>query len=98
MAKGAVAKQVVEDKIRAAFGADFLGVADKKIYVQADEDGEKVQVAISMTCPKIPFNTGSSTDSFEVNGNFGTPDTFKPAEITQDELDNVRNMIKELGL
>ena len=91
MAKGAVAKQVVEDKIRAAFGADFLGVADKKIYVQADEDGEKVQVAISMT-------TGSSTDSFEVNGNFGTPDTFKPAEITQDELDNVRNMIKELGL
>ena len=99
MAKGVNAKQVVEDKLRAAFGSDFLGVADKKIYVQADDGGgEMVQVAISMTCPKTPFAVNGTTDSFEISGNFGTPDTFKPAEITQDELDNVRNMIKELGL
>ena len=100
MAKGANAKQVVEDKLRAAFGTDFLGVADKKIYVQADDGGgEMVQVAISMTCPKTPFMAEGAASVTEFSaGNFGTPDTFKPAEITQDELDNVRKMIKELGL
>ena len=100
MAKGANAKQVVEDKLRAAFGTDFLGVADKKIYVQADDGGgEMVQVAISMTCPKTPFMAEGATSVTEFStGNFGTPDTFKPAEITEDELNNVRKMIKELGL
>lgn len=101
MAKGAVAKAKVEDIIRNAFGKDFLGVdlSTKKIYVQAEEDGEMVNVAVALTCPKTPFATATTNanDGFPV-GNYGTPDTFKPAEITQDELDNVRKMIKELGL
>lgn len=41
MAKGSMAKVVVENKIKEAFGNDFIGVADKKIYVWAD-DGENV--------------------------------------------------------
>lgn len=98
MAKGAVAKQVVEDKIREVFGKDFLGIADKKIYVQAEEDGAMVQVAITMTCPKTPFAAdGVATDGFPA-GNFAEPTQYKPAEVTNEELDNVRKMIKELGL
>ena len=98
MAKGAIAKQVVEDKLREVFGKDFLGIADKKVYVQAEEDGQMVQVAITMTCPKTPFITdGVTADGFP-EGNFADPTEYKPAEITSDELDNVRKMIKELGL
>lgn len=98
MAKGAIAKQVVEDKIREVFGKDFLGVADKKVYVQAEEDGQMVQVAITMTCPKTPFAaSGTAADTFP-EGNFAEPTEYKPAEITNEELDNVRKMIKELGL
>ena len=99
MAKGVIAKQTVEDKIREVFGKDFLGVADKKIYVQAEEDGQMVQVAITMTCPKTPFAAGGITaeDGFP-EGNFSAPTEYKPAEITNEELDNVRRMIKELGL
>ena len=98
MAKGAIAKQVVEDKLREVFGKDFLGIADKKIYVQAEEDGQMIQVAITMTCPKTPFITdGDTVDGFP-EGNFAAPTEYKPAEITSDELDNVRKMIKELGL
>ena len=101
MARGAIAKQTVEDKIRDAFGKDFIGVdtSTKKIYVQAEEDGEMVQIALAMTCPKTAFvvDGASANDGFPV-GNYGTPDTYKPAEITQSELDNVRKMIKELGL
>ena len=42
MARGATAKVEVENKIRAAFGEDFAGVADKKLYVWADDDSERV--------------------------------------------------------
>ena len=101
MAKGMIAKLAVEDKLREVFGKDFIGVdpATKKIYVQAEEDGEMIQVAIALTCPKTPFAAGGATanDSF-ATGNFGEPDVYKPAELTNDELDNVRKMIKELGL
>lgn len=100
MARGVVAKQTVEDKIREAFGKDFLGVdtASKKIYVQAQEDGEMVQVAIAMTCPKTPFaGAGGTMDTFPT-GNYNEPDTYIPAEMTTNEMDNVRKMIRELGL
>lgn len=53
-----------------------------------------VQVAIAMTCPKTPFTVD---DGFS-EGNFSAPDEFKPAEITSDEINNVRKLIQELGL
>ena len=101
MARGAVAKQTVEDKIREVFGKDFIGVdtSAKKIYVQAEEDGEMVQVAISMTCPKVPFVVeGQVTEDGFAKGNFSDPTEFKPAEMTENEMDNVRRLIRELGL
>jgi hypothetical protein len=44
MAKGADAKAFVENKIREAFGKDFVGVdpATKKIYVNGYENGEVI--------------------------------------------------------
>ena len=53
-----------------------------------------VQIAISMTCPKTPFTT---EDNFPTK-DLRDLDVFKPAEITNEELDNVRTLIKELGL
>lgn len=97
MSRGAIAKQVVEDKIREAFGKDFVGVdpSTKKIYVQAEESGEMVQISISMTCPKVPFSVDG--DGF-AGGNFGEPDVFQPAEISIAEMDNVHKLIKEFKL
>ena len=42
MAKGAIAKEVITKKLKEAFGADFIGEVDKKIYIQAPENGEMV--------------------------------------------------------
>ena len=99
MARGADAKQYVENKIREAFGKDFVGVdtATKKIYVNGYENGEVIQVAISMTCPKTPFAVPGSGD-FEITGDFSAPDTFQPAEITKEETENIRKLIAEFGL
>ena len=98
--KGQIAKDNVINKIAAAFGKDYVGLVDKKVYVWSEEDGEKVQVCLSLTCPKNPVGVGG-----EENGmNFGTstisttPDVYNPAEISDKEMENVRNLIKELGL
>ena len=54
MARGQEAKNYVAKKLAEAFGADYIGEIDKKYYVWSKENGERVQVAISMTCPKTP--------------------------------------------
>lgn len=98
MAKGATAKAEVENIIRNAFGKNFLGTVDKKLYVLADDGGgEMINVAISMTCPKTPFAVPGSGD-FEITGDFSAPDTFQPAEITKEETENIRKLIAEFGL
>ena len=100
--RGANAKIEVENIIRNAFGANFLGVNDKKIYVNADDgNGEMVNIAISLTCPKVNFATISSEGGIDFDnmpaGSTATTE-FKPAEITKEETENIRKMLAELGL
>lgn len=98
MAKGAIAKEAVIKKIAAAFGEDYLGEQDKKIYVQAYEGGEKVQVAISLTCPKNPIG-GMNFEAFQVNTS--TPAVaVKPeaTEITDTEQAKINELMEMLGL
>lgn len=104
-AKGTIAKSEVIKKIAAAFGADYIGEVDKKIYVTAMENGEKVQVALSLTCPKIPVvidNTVQIGDfNFEEPASFITTTaatSFTPAEISDEERENVANLMARLGL
>lgn len=55
MAKGAEAKELVSISIQELFGQNFLGIQDKKLYILSEENGEPIQVAIQMTCPKVNF-------------------------------------------
>ncbi len=106
MAKGAIAKTNVTQKIQQAFGADFVGEFDKKVYVWADDGGERVQIAIAMTCPKNPVGVinPSSMDfggdlDFEKMGEAAVaPAKFEPAEITDEEKQNVADLMARLGL
>lgn len=108
MAKGANAKIVVENKIREAFGNDFIGVADKKIYVWADDGGDRVQIAISMTCPKTGIAGGdpiAPKDNDPGDWNFedasdGATEatTFKPAEVSDEEIGRINDLMSRLGI
>ena len=42
MARGNVAKENVANKLREAFGQDWIGEFDKKYYIYANDGGEKV--------------------------------------------------------
>ena len=107
MAKGSNAKVIVENKIKEAFGNDFIGVADKKIYVWADDGGERVQIAISMTCPKTGIAGGdpiAATDNdpgdrkFEDSPKGVTATPFEPAEVSAEEQAKINDLMTRLGL
>ena len=107
--KGTIAKATVEKKIAEAFGADFLGISDKKIYLNVNDGGaEKIQVALSMTCPKTPVDFGvaatpvTTLSDKEINEIPPWEDipTFTPkkVKITQEERENVYKLMEKLGL
>lgn len=104
MAKGAIAKQEVINRIAAAFGADYVGEYDKKIYVNAMENGEKIQIALSLTCPKVPITLDATVQIGDFNFEEPTSTTtvaqtsFTPAEYTDEERDNVAALMARLGL
>lgn len=58
-AKGTAAKAEVMGKIAEVFGENFIGEVDKKLYVWANDGGERIQVAIALTCPKVPVESAS---------------------------------------
>ncbi len=96
-AKGTIAKENIAAKLVAAFGEDFLGKIDNKWYVQADDGGQKVQIAISMTCPKTqvefaPWDMPSAGDVGSQKPAEG------PVEITDKERETIADMMKKLGL
>ena len=104
MAKGNIAKSKVTEKIKEAFGADYIGEYDKKIYVWAEDGGEKVQIALSLTCPKVNVSVAAAppTGDFNFEDDAPTPivaaSAFQPADITEDERATVRQLMKDLGL
>ena len=103
MAKGTIAKEAVEKKIAAAFGNDYIGIYDKKIYVWAKDNGENVQIAISLTCPKVQVEAHTTTSlgdfNFEDDSNTVIAAAgYQPAEITDEERARVEDLMKTLGL
>lgn len=103
MGKGNEAKDLVIKKIQDAFGEDFVGVFDKKVYVWSKEDGVRAQVCLSLTCPKNPVGADSVLPTlgggldFEAMGAM-TPPAAPSAEITQEEQDNIAELMRKLGL
>ena len=103
MARGSIAKENVTKLIARTFGNDFVGEFDKKLYVWAEENGEKIQIAISMTCPKNPIGAidysaepGNKLD-FE-NMSAAAVQPVGGAEITEDEKKNIADLMARLGL
>lgn len=105
-AKGTIAKDNVAKKLAEVFGADYIGEYDKKYYLWANDGGERVQIAISMTCPKNPIVVDElATDD---GGDWDFSDTPKskqvavapvePAEITEEEKARVADLLAKFGL
>ena len=95
---------MVINKIKAAFGNDWIGEYDKKYYVWTQENGERIQIAISLTCPKVQVAATSAPITGDFNFEDDAPNTvvaatgYQPAEITSEERERVNDLMKKLGL
>ena len=104
MAKGTIAKQAVIAKLADAFGKDFIGEHDKKIYVWANENGERIQIAMALTCPKVMIDAMAAEMPEAPSGDFDwsmdtpAPTPKAPVEISQEEQDTVAALMAKLGL
>lgn len=107
MAKGQIAKEYAVKKIAEAFGENFVGEFDKKVYINCPENGEMVQIAIAMTCPKktigevnsAPTPSGEYSNTLDFDSPAPTqPSGFTPAEITESETANINKLLASLGL
>lgn len=105
MAKGQIAKEQVSAKIAEAFGKDFVGIVDKKLYVWGTENGERVQICLSMTCPKTPIESGTApvantttTGNFDWSGGSAAPAPQAPVEISKEDDEQVTELMRRLGI
>lgn len=103
MAKGSIAKNKIIEKIKDLYGKNYVGEAAGKCYIYEDDGGEKVQIAISLTCPKNPIGTVDMSSAFSGGLDFEAEPVvaqtkFEPAEITQEENDMLAEMMRKLGL
>ena len=103
MAKGNLAKDNLIRRFITAVGDDYIGVSDdnKKHYFWSAENGEKVQVCISLTVPKTPIACGNvSNGKFE----FGdSPESCVVVPQVKKEMDEneaaiLARLKQELGL
>ena len=105
MAKGAQAKEALIKRFAAAVGADYCGEADKKYYFWSQENGERVQIAVSMTCPKTPvaFNGNGGDLNFDdedapSGGGSGGAGAASPVAMSEDEQATLERLMKELDV
>ena len=103
-AKGTLAKDNLIKKIAAALPAGtYIGCFDKKYYFWSEENGEKVQIAISMTYPKNPVGevtviSGGGMDFSAAAPTAIAPSVHEPAEISEDEKNNIADLMARLNL
>ena len=93
MARGSVAKQEVENRIRCEFSDDFVGSDGKALYVWGEENGERIQVKISLTCPDVKPMVKS--ENFDWSEGVGPAE---PTELTEEEKATVDTLLQKLGL
>lgn len=108
-ARGSVAKENVIKKLAQAFGNDFIGENDKKVFLWANDGGERVQIALTLTCPKT-FIDAPGAGAAAPSENLGDWDfgdeapkpvvatKAEPAVITEQEVENIAELLKKLGL
>ena len=99
MARGDKAKIKIAAKLQEMFGDNYIGEVAKKHYVWADDGGERVQISISLTCPKTFIDAGEAAAVAAPFDWSGTSEPAPaPAAITEKEKETLEDLIKRLGL
>lgn len=62
-ARGTIAKTKLITKVADALGDNWIGEVGGKYYAWSEENGQKMQICIALTCPKTEVTSGNVTVS-----------------------------------
>lgn len=101
--RGDLAKQSAIATIQAAFGEDFVGLIDKKLYVNVKDgsNGEVVQLSIALTMPKTPVSASTvpvSVPARDSNAAAWENTPATPTELSQEDKAKVADLCARLGI
>lgn len=102
MAKGQQLKKEIQSKILEIFAGSFLYNDGKEIRICGQEDGQEVQIKVTLTAAKENVTQGEDS---AIPGDFPaainqpvTPVSTEPIAPTADEKQKVADLFKKLGL
>ena len=106
MAKGDTMKKEIAAALQNAFGDRWIGEVDKKYYISGRENGEAIQIAVTLTCPKKMIEVDNTISTPVGDWDWSDNATAQPvvahnapaAEITEEEQNNVAELLAKLGL
>ena len=106
MAKGDTVKKEIAAALQNAFGDRWIGEVDKKYYISGRENGETIQIAVALTCPKKMVEVDNAVSApvgdWDWSDNATTQSVAAhntpTAEITEEEQNNVAELLAKLGL
>lgn len=103
MARGQIAKAEIQKKILNNFEGAFLYNDGKEIRIPIEENGELIQIKVALTAAKENVEQGADNAlpgataekvKFEETKKVST----KTVEATEEEKNNVNELLKALGL
>lgn len=97
--RGDAAKQSAIATIQEAFGEGFVGYIDKKAYVNVRDgaNGEVVQLAISITMPKVPIDATAASPTTDPNAAPWEAKPATPTELSAEDKEKVSMLMERLG-
>lgn len=103
MAKGQQFKKEIQEKILQLFPQSFLYNDDKEIRICGMEDGQPIQIKVTLTCAKENVSVGSDTavpgsGDFPVINQPVTVASNEPIAPTDAEKARVAELLRNLGL
>ena len=103
MAKGALAKEQIFNKLLEVFDGSFMYNGGKELRIPWEEEGNPVQIKVALTAAKDNVSPeGDIEKAAAVVKEEGPINSFpaphKPAEPSDEEKKNVEDLLKSLGL
>lgn len=102
MARGALAKEQIFKKLLDVFDDSFMYNGGKELRIPWDEEGNLVQIKVTLTCAKDIVSAAGEVEHAAVAKEEGPINSFpaphKPVEPSEEEKKNVEDLLAALGL
>lgn len=103
MAKGAIAKQIIFDKVKEVFPDSFMYNNGKELRINMMEEDNLVQIKVTLTAAKEAIDPSGealkpAAAAPQTDAPVSEPVVSQIVEPSEEEKQNVEDLLKSLGL